>query len=330
MTTKINNRYELLEWINEGGESVIYKALDHETSKTVVIKRTKYGLHDAQQQWTRQTSLLIDLQHTQVVQLLDCFVHRIEMIDYGMMVFEYVNGQTLEQEASTKRYTQQEVRQIILELLSIVVALQRLTPPILHRDIKPSNIIRDGKSGQLLLLDFGMATDYFPSDLGHTVGVGTIGYQAPEQIHGFPNLNSDIYSIGVIAVELLSKRKARELLDGNMINWSRLRPSLTTPWSSWLEKVLCPTEFRYLSAQDAFSALSGQTDDSEVGDTPSTESETDIVNNTEQKGPEQLYTVSNRHIFWMCVGSMLLGMLPIPFILYYHHKRRNIPHSFIS
>lgn len=331
MTTKIQDRYELIEWLNEGGESIIYKALDHQTSKMVVLKRTKYGLPPTiQPQWTRETSLLKEIQHTNVVQMLDCFVHTIEMVDYGMMVFEYVNGHTLATEASTKRYTQQEVQAIIIEILAIIVDLQHLTPPILHRDIKPSNILRDSHSGKLRLLDFGMATDYHPTELGHTVGVGTLGYQAPEQIFGYPTLSSDVYSVGVIAVELLSKQNPKDLLKGHTVDWSGLTGHLNPLWSKWLSKVICPVEERYPTAEQAMIGLSQDhtVNASEQCDSNLHTEEATVHSTTPQSRTS--YTVSNQRIFWMCVGALLLGMIPIPFILYYHHKRRQMSRVVIS
>lgn len=325
MSTKIQNRYELIEWLNEGGESIVYRALDHQTSKMVVIKRTKYGLPTTEQhQWTRETSLLKEIQHTKVVQLLDCFVHTIEMVDYGMMVFEYINGQTLEEEASNTRYTQQDVQDIILELLKIVADLQQLSPPILHRDIKPSNIIRDSESDELRLLDFGMATDYFPSDIGHTLGIGTLGYQAPEQIYGYPTLSSDVYSIGVIAVELLSKRKAKDLLNGHTIDWSGLRASIKPEWSAWLDKTLCPVEDRYQTATHAIVGLSEQYRRTSNPESSTAQTDRYVANHTSSNFSKDQNIMENQRIFWMCLGAVFLGMLPIPFILYYHYKRRQM------
>ena len=336
MTTKIQDRYELIEWLNEGGESIIYKALDHQTSKMVVLKRTRYGLPPTiQPQWSRETSLLKGIQHTNVVQLLDCFIHTIEMVDYGMMVFEYVNGHTLAIEASTKRYTQHEVQEIIVEILAIIVDLQQLTPPILHRDIKPSNILRDIHSGKLRLLDFGMATDYHPTEFGHTVGVGTLGYQSPEQIYGYPTLSSDVYSVGVIAVELLSKRNPKDLLNGHTVDWSGLKGHLSQHWTNWLSKVICPVEERYATAEHAIIGLSQDltVNTTKKCDTTRHTEPTIIQSTTSHSIKSQShipYTVSNQRIFWMCVGALLLGMIPIPFILYYHYKRRHLSRGIIS
>ena len=61
-------------------------------------------------------------------------------------------------------------------------------------------------------LILGIAVDDIHKTVGHTMGVGTLGYQAPEQVSGDPTTKSDLYSVGVIAVELFTNFLLRELL----------------------------------------------------------------------------------------------------------------------
>jgi serine/threonine-protein kinase len=99
---------------------------------------------------------------------------------------------------------------------------------VIHRDIKPDNIIRRTADRKLVLIDFG-AVKVLPSALSGqanqpkmTVAVGTPGYMAPEQAWGQPNLTSDLYSVGVIAVEALTGQSPQvlpKIPNTNQLDW---------------------------------------------------------------------------------------------------------------
>ena len=79
---------------------------------------------------------------------------------------------------------------------------------VIHRDIKPANLIVD-RTGRLKILDFGIARMLGSSMSSGTALVGTPGYMAPEQIHGGQiDRRADLFSIGVVAYELLSYAEA--------------------------------------------------------------------------------------------------------------------------
>ena len=102
------------------------------------------------------------------------------------------------------------------------------------------------------------------------MGVGTLGYQAPEQLSGFPTLNTDVYSVGVIALQLLTRREPRDLLWGNRLKWESSAQFLHKDWKEWLEKTLAPTESRFEDAQDALLALQNEHFGQKIRQTPRT------------------------------------------------------------
>ena len=257
MSTRLHNRYQILEPIGEGGEYVVYLGLDTTLDRKVVIKRKKDSLQSINAlDWQREAKLLEQIHIDTVVTCLDAFISRIELVPYGYLVQEYVEGTTLDIELSKKRYTQLEVKEIILEILAIIIKLQQLSPPIMHRDIKPSNIIRRKSDQRLMLLDFGLAIDQTLDHLGHTIGVGSLGYQAPEQISGFPTLSSDIYSIGAMAVELLGRKAPKTMLRNQKLIWKESVATVHENWKKWLHKALAPEKERFQNAEEAWSALS--------------------------------------------------------------------------
>ena len=254
--TILQERYELLELLAEGGENIVYFAKDLHTQEKVVLKRTENGIPpEDQRSWQRETLLLQQLEITTVAKVYDSFVDIEKMVSYGYVVQQYIDGETLESEFNRKRYTQSEILKILQDILKIVCQLQDFSPPILHRDIKPANIIRRNHDAKLVLLDFGLATEHQNKDFGHTMGVGTIGYQSPEQLSGFPTLNTDVYSVGVIALQLLTRREPRDLLWGNTLKWENSAQFLHKDWRDWLAKSLAPAESRFEDAHDALIPL---------------------------------------------------------------------------
>ncbi len=254
--TRLNNRYDLMNVLAEGGESVVYMAKDTHTQERVVIKRTKNGISlDDGTNWKRGVTLLKQLDIDSVARVYDAFLHESDLVTYGYVVQQYVEGETLEAEFNRKRYTQNEVLETVRDIMGIVQQLQDFSPPVLHRDIKPSNIIRRMRDGKLVLLDFGLATEQQFSEFGHTLGVGTLGYQAPEQIEGTPKLNTDVYSVGVIALQLLTRRHPKDLLWGYDLKWESAAQFLHEDWRDWLKSALADTDERFVDAATALIPL---------------------------------------------------------------------------
>ena len=252
----LHNRYKLMNVVAEGGENIVYLAKDTHTQERVILKRTKNGLApENRATWQEETILLKQLHIDTVAKVYDTFVHVSDMVAYGYVVQQYIEGETLDKEFQRKRYTSTEVLTMIQDILSIVCQLQEFSPPILHRDIKPSNIIRRQQDDTLVLLDFGLATEQQDREFGHTVGVGTLGFQAPEQLFGEPTLNTDVYSVGVIALQFLTRKEPQSLLWGNILKWESSAQFLHQDWKEWLTKTLAPTDERFRDAEDALTIL---------------------------------------------------------------------------
>lgn len=121
----------------------------------------------------------------------------------------------------SKRYTEDEVLDILEALLQIVGDLHSLSPPVIHRDIKPSNVMR-GSDGKLVLIDFGAVKDVLQqTHRGGPSVAGTIGFMAPEQLQGQSGPGTDLYGVGALAVALLSRRDPANLLDEDgRLDWT--------------------------------------------------------------------------------------------------------------
>ena len=120
---------------------------------------------------------------------------------------------SLAEAMKTYRWTLHESLQIIHQLLQIVVYLQSFSHPFCIEDIKPSNILVSHRDGawSVYLIDFGTAIDAIHRTLGATHNVGTIGYMALSKLLVIPEEASDVYSVGVVAWELLLDRERRTI-----------------------------------------------------------------------------------------------------------------------
>ena len=137
--------------------------------------------------------------HPQIPDLL-AFV---EQEDKLYLVQEFVRGKTLLQEMHEKgRFSEERVRAVLAELLPVLEFVHQRQ--VIHRDIKPDNIMRP-PSGPLVLIDFGVSKQTSSSLLSQVGTVtGTPGYAPMEQTRGFCYPASDLYSLGVTCIRLLT------------------------------------------------------------------------------------------------------------------------------
>ncbi len=265
----LNNRYRILKPISQDGFGKTFLAVDEKYQEKIdsickpcIIKQLFPQCHHvpcypiAEKLFRQQSLLLSELsQHPQLPLLLDTF----EQNGQQYLVQEWIDGQTLEEElASEGVFNEAEIRQLLQEMLPVLQFFHE--HQVIHRDIKPANIIRRQTDGKLILVDFGMAR-YAPSSVFETTGtqVGSAEYAAPEQIRGEAVFTSDLYSLGLSCLHLLTQVSPFDLLDCS--EDARLwRSHLTAPISSSLEQILCKllqkaTKRRYQSATEVLGDL---------------------------------------------------------------------------
>jgi serine/threonine protein kinase, bacterial len=145
--------------------------------------------------------------HNQIPRLLAYFVDNQEFY----LVQEFIEGHTLSEElVPGEPLSEGQVVQLLDEVLSILEFVHQ--QGVIHRDIKPDNIIRRRGDNQLVLVDFGAVKQLRAAAYNRTVGIqhsstvaiGTPGYMPTEQGQGKPRPNSDIYALGIIAVQALT------------------------------------------------------------------------------------------------------------------------------
>ena len=200
---KINDRYEIIRAIGEGGMANVYLGYDTILDRNVAIKVLRGDLSNDEKfvrRFQREALSASSLAHQNIVEMYD--VGEDDGVYY--IVMEYVDGKTLKQ-LLKKRGT--------LTLSEAIDIMSQLTDGmahahdsyIIHRDLKPQNImIKD--DGQIKITDFGIAMALNSTQLTQTNSVmGSVHYLPPEQASGKGcTIKSDIYSMGIIFYELLT------------------------------------------------------------------------------------------------------------------------------
>ena len=176
-----------------------------------------------QQSFNREATALQRLgTHDQIPRLLAFFEENHEFF----LVQEFIDGNNLRPELSPSR--QWHETQVIFLLRDILEVLEFVhSQKVIHRDLKPENLIRRRIDQKIVLIDFGavkeVSTQVFNTQgqvVSTTFVIGTPGYMPVEQLRQNPMLCSDIYAVGMIALEALTGVKPTQLLDsytGNVI-----------------------------------------------------------------------------------------------------------------
>ena len=210
--------YEIVRLLAEGGSSSVWLAQTHDGLHVAVKRFNSSVVNVNAKAWKRESLLLRQLNHPRIPKHLDFYTKSIDGRTLPHLVMTYIEGVSLRQELDSTRHTLEQISEIVSDVLQIFIYLHSFQPPIIHRDVKPQNILRDS-SGDIHLIDFGLAVDDSYRTFGHTNNAGSLGYQAPEQVYGAPTFRSDLYSIGVIAVELLTRRSPKTMLEQGVVRW---------------------------------------------------------------------------------------------------------------
>jgi serine/threonine protein kinase len=227
----LDRRYRIVKELAEGGFSQTYLAEDTRLPKNpqCVVKHLNPTIDDpvftqkALELFKAEAETLQELgKHDLIPQLYAYFQENKEFY----LVQEFIAGHPLSTEMSPgSQMAEARVAQIVKEVLGILQFVHKYN--VIHRDIKPSNIIRRHSDGKLVLIDFGtvkqvqmeVASAHHKARV--TLPIGTPGYMSYEQERGQSVSNSDIYSLGMLALQALTGKHPSQFPRDrdNEINW---------------------------------------------------------------------------------------------------------------
>lgn len=198
----LDDRYEILEVIGEGGMAIVYRALDHRLNRDVAVKIMRDEMaadEEFRRRFCTESHAVAMLSHPNIVAVYD--VSHNDNVEY--IVMELVDGITLKQYMERKGVVAwKEVVHFTKQISKALAHAHKRG--IIHRDIKPQNImlLRDGT---IKVGDFGIAALENEVYENNGEAIGSIHYIAPEQARGeCPDARSDIYSLGVMMYEMLT------------------------------------------------------------------------------------------------------------------------------
>ena len=200
---KINDRYQIIKTLGEGGMANVYLAHDTILDRNVAVKVLRGDLASDEKfvrRFQREALSASSLSHPNIVEMYDVG----EDDGQYYIVMEYVDGKTLKQVLKARgKLSVPEVVDIMLQLTDGMAHAH--DSYIIHRDIKPQNIMILS-NGMIKITDFGVATALNSTQLTQTNSVmGTVHYLPPEQAQGKGStIKSDIYSMGIMMYELLT------------------------------------------------------------------------------------------------------------------------------
>ena len=200
---KINDRYEIIKSIGEGGMANVYLGQDTILDRKVAIKVLRGDLANDEKfirRFQREALSASSLSHPNIVEMYDVGE------DNGnyYIVMEYIEGKTLKQLLKKRgKLTTREAVDIMIQLADGISEAH--DSYIIHRDIKPQNIMIK-EDGKIKITDFGIAMALNSTQLTQTNSVmGSVHYLPPEQASGKGStIKSDIYSMGILFYELLT------------------------------------------------------------------------------------------------------------------------------
>ena len=215
-STKLKGRYELKEVLAKGGMGVVYRAVDGVMRRQVAIK-TLLDITDAMglQLFQKECEVLASMTHPNIIEIYDVGEFEEEGVSRPYLVMPLLPGVTLDKliRASSQRLTVERSIDIACQACRGLQAAHE--KGLVHRDIKPSNIFVL-EDDSIKIIDFGVAHRI---EATRTAGrKGTLLYMSPEQIDMKPvSAVSDIFSLGVVCYEMLTRRRPFERTSENSV-----------------------------------------------------------------------------------------------------------------
>ncbi|MBS0016133.1 MAG: serine/threonine protein kinase [Arthrospira sp. SH-MAG29] len=271
-TVILNNRYDILLAIASGGFGETFLAEDNQmpSRRRCAIKRLKPKADDPNvyhiitERFRREATVLEKL--GEISDRIPSLYAYFEEDGQFYLVQEWIEGEIL-----TSRIQQQgsmsetEVRDLLLNLLPVLHTIH--SHGLIHRDIKPDNIIVQSPDQKPVLIDFGAVKEIMGTVLNSrgnptpSLVIGTPGFMASEQAAGHPFFASDLFSLGVTAIYMLTGKTPQELpIDSNtaQIQWRHLVPTVNGEFADILDRAIRfhPGD-RFSDAQEMLTALEG-------------------------------------------------------------------------
>ena len=201
-------RFEVISRAGGGGMGSVYRARDRVGGEVVALKVLRLPGEETTGRFEREAAVLAELRHPGIVRYV---AHGVTASGRAYLALEWLEGEDLSKHLARAPMT---IRASVTVARKVAEALAYAHGRgVVHRDIKPGNVfLRDGRSDQATVLDFGIAR---AADIGAGltltgIMVGTPGYMAPEQARGARDVDprADVFSLGCVLFHCLTGQRA--------------------------------------------------------------------------------------------------------------------------
>jgi serine/threonine protein kinase len=263
--TIIGGRYKIIKELGGGafGQTFLSEDIHLPNHPLCVIKKLKAQhptvFPTAKRLFQTEAEVLYKLgEHDQIPRL---FAHFEENQEF-YLAQEFIDGDLFATVINRQQWAETQVIDLLKDILTTLAFVHEHN--VIHRDLKPDNLIRRKKDNKIVLIDFGAVKEIM-STAGSMGGrsqqatiIGTPGYMPIEQHRGQPKLSSDIYAVGVIAIQAITGLYPDELAinpNTNEIEW-RDRVQVSSKLSEVIDKMVEPDfRQRYQSAGEALQVI---------------------------------------------------------------------------
>lgn len=258
----LNNKYCIKSLLGHQIGRRTFLAENIEIGSTVVVKILLLSPEftwDDFKLFEREAATLKSLNHDAIPQYIDYFELETELRKGFALVQNYIEAKSLQNWIESGRsFSEEEIKNIAIQLLNILNYLHQRQPSVIHRDIKPSNILLSDRSGhnvgQIYLVDFGSVQTVLHG--GTRTIVGTYGYMPPEQFGDRCVPASDLYALGATLIYLATGYPPDQLPQKEMRLLFEDKVNLSPIMVCWLQWLIEPSlDLRLDSAQNALEAL---------------------------------------------------------------------------
>lgn len=238
--TILQNRYRVLSILGQGGFGRTYLAEDQgrfnercALKEFIPPRGSEYALSKSKELFQREATILYQISHPQIPQFRATFEENQRLF----LVQDYVDGKTYrmllnDRKARRTTFSDAEVLLLLHQILPVLAHIH--SKGIIHRDIAPDNMILRQQDNLPVLIDFGVVKEiatrfHAEQETGVPTTVGKLGYAPVEQMQtGRAYPNSDLYSLAVTAIVLMTGREPQELYDDHNLTWN---------WQAWVPQI---------------------------------------------------------------------------------------------
>lgn len=265
------HRYRVVQVLGEGGFGTTYLAADTQmpSQRQCVVKQLKPmennpSLYPLVKERFQREAAILEMLGDKCEQIPRLYANFSEGQKF-YLVEEWIQGETLAQKVEREGLLIEDtVRGILLGVLPTLASIHE--HKIVHRDIKPDNILLRAIDQQPVLIDFGAVKETMRTVVmgaqdqpSQSIVVGTPGFMSSEQMAGYPVFSSDLFSLGITAIYMLTGRMPQMIESDpstGSLNWHVYAPNLSPSFRESIDRSikLHPKE-RYQSAEEMQTAL---------------------------------------------------------------------------